>query len=147
MKALATLVLFGVVGAAHAQGTLHKCIGPDGKVGYQDMPCDASARAAEIRRDQTKADPAALKKAQKDRELSNFYRDLRKLEQDNDDLRAAIAAKEEQRQIEREEDAARANARTRAIVNALRLPYDTGSYVTGPARTPALTPPSPAPRR
>ena len=57
---------------ANGQGTIQKCVGVDGKIHYQDAPCDAGKKAAgTIQRDPSGADPAAVKRAREERERSD----------------------------------------------------------------------------
>jgi hypothetical protein len=68
------LVLTLTVSGAQAQGSLQKCVGPDGKIQYQDAPCDANAKtAAQIRRDKSAAE-GSIKPA------TDWAREAKKLE-------------------------------------------------------------------
>ena len=53
----------------HGQVAIQKCVGADGKIQYQDSPCDAKQKAAgTLQRDRTQPDPAALQRAKSDQE-------------------------------------------------------------------------------
>jgi hypothetical protein len=66
------VAMFVLTADVHAQSAIRKCVGADGKIHYQDTPCEPGKKpAGEVQRNTTPADPTALRRAQGERELSN----------------------------------------------------------------------------
>src|SRR5437762_2140127 len=94
--AIALACLASAVAQVHAQGSIQKCVGADGKVTYQDGACDGNARtAATIQRDARLADPLAIQRAQEERDWVREAAATRIEQQRIDELHAAHARAED----------------------------------------------------
>jgi hypothetical protein len=94
---------------ALAQGSIHKCVGVDGKVTYQDGACDRSSQtAAQIDRDLRLADPLAIQRAQEEREWVREAAATRMEQERNDALNAAAARADADREARYQAEAAAA---------------------------------------
>jgi hypothetical protein len=95
---------------AHGQA-IQKCVDAAGKVVYQDKPCDAGKTVAgEVQRDLSRADPAAIRRAQEERERSEKFTAARARQQAADDERQARADDAEAKRLVKAEADARARA-------------------------------------
>lgn len=93
----AAVVLAFAASTAYAQGAIRKCIGADGKVVYQDVPCESGKKTAgRVQRDRSSADPAGLKRAQAERERAARFAASRMKQQAAEDEKARAADAEAQ---------------------------------------------------
>lgn len=92
-----------VAGAPAAQ-TIQKCVDADGKIAYQDAPCDSKAKsAATIQRDRSTADPLSVQRAQAERARAESYSAARAREyQEEQDRLTRIAEAEARARSEAE---------------------------------------------
>ena len=138
------VVLSCVASNAHTQGTIQKCVGPDGKVHYQDSPCDGGKKAAgTIQRDPSTADPVALKRAREERERSESLAKARAAEFAAEEARRQKAAEDEARAKEKAEAEDRADARARL----LQPPPPVNVYINPPPVVSPAPPPSAPPKK
>jgi hypothetical protein len=94
-----------------AQVAIQKCVSADGKVSYQDGPCEASKKAAgQVQRDHSRADPAAIQRAKDERARSDQFSAARAERQAADDQARAKADEAEAKAIAKAEADARATA-------------------------------------
>ena len=151
MRPIPTLLLLLLTATAHGQSAIQKCVGPDGKIVYQDTPCLQQQKAvATIKRDTTPVDRDARIRAEREKTQAKLMEIERERQWLDEEIRQAKAELAERRARERAESEARADARTRAVVDALQQPYapiilpSLPSYSPPPER-PAPPAPKPAP--
>lgn len=143
------LLCVGVSPTVPAQ-SIQKCVDANGKVHYQDTPCESTQQAvATIKRDTSKPDEAAFIRSEKERMKLKLMQIERQQEELNERARIAKIEAAQAAARERAEAEARADARTRAIVDALKAPVDLpyipgGSYYSPPR---AAERPAPAPAK
>lgn len=122
----AVIALAVVAGGAHAQ-SIQKCVDAAGKVHYQDTPCDVKQKtAATIQRDRAMADPAAIQRAQMDRDRSDRLSANREHEYQAEQERIARAHEAEAHARASAEAEARADARAAAVAPRYPDPYGYG---------------------